>query len=356
MNTTASCVCDCAAKVDELQRKVTFLRNEIEQLKQECADLQAERDEAHFGVHWIKGNDKKTRFYTGLPTWSAFLFLCTFLMDKAQNLKAWKGEKYTTEATGSKPGPRPWRNLSVENMLFAVLVRLRLGLLGTDVAARFRMAESTYSRLFSTWILFLAKELPLLFPWPSRERINFFMPACFKRKFPTTRVIIDCFEIQMERPTSLLNKSKTFSNYKSRNTIKFLVGISPSGLVTFLSDAWGGRVSDKAITEQSGLLDLLEKGDSVMADKGFDIEDILAPIGVKLNIPPKLGKNDQLTAAEVEVTRRIAEVRIHVERAIGRARDYHMLNNVFPVSMCGLATQIVHVAFFLTNFDEPLVR
>ena len=66
-----------------------------------------------------------------------------------------------------------------------------------------------------------------------------------------------------------------------------------------------------------------------MADRGFDIADILPP-GVTLNIPPFKDQRDQLTAKESEETARIASVRIHVERAIRRLKNCHLLDGVLP--------------------------
>ncbi|XP_033739285.1 THAP domain-containing protein 3-like [Pecten maximus] len=58
-------------------------------------------------------------------------------------------------------------------------------------------------------------------------------------------------------------------------------------LERFTSDE--SSISDKEITRVSGLLDLLDVGDEVMADKGFLIQDLLQKVGVKLVIPPFLG-------------------------------------------------------------------
>ena len=86
-------------------------------------------------------------------------------------------------------------------------------------------------------------------------------------------MIIDCFEVFIERPSNLLARASTWSSYKHHNTIKPLIGITPQGVISFLSDAWGGRVSDKYLTEHSGILDKLLPGNVVLADRGFDISD-----------------------------------------------------------------------------------
>ena len=77
------------------------------------------------------------------------------------------------------------------------------------------------------------------------------------------------------------------------------MGISPGGVVIFVSKLWGGHVSDKDITQKCDILELLEPGDNVMANKGFDIKNVLAPLGVHLNIPPFLSQKKQLSSKQV---------------------------------------------------------
>lgn len=84
----------------------------------------------------------------------------------------------------------------------------------------------------------------------------------------------------------------TFSSHKNTNTYEVLMGISPSGAVTFVSKVYPGSISDSKLT-RSGILDLLQSGDSVMADHGFDIQD-LTLINVKLKIPPFSRKKTSL--------------------------------------------------------------
>ena len=179
------------------------------------------------------------------------------------------------------------------------------------------------------------------------------MPLEFSRS-PSTRVIIDCTEVFIEVLSSMKSQSETWSNYMRHNTFKVLVGVSPNGQVIFISKLWGGRVSDKVISQKSGILVLADARD-IMADRGFHIKDILPP-GVDLNFPPFEGTRQQLTAKEVEETAKIASVRIRVERAIGRIKKYHILDGVLPINLAHAAEQICTVCSYLTNYLPPLLE
>ena len=136
----------------------------------------------------------------------------------------------------------------------------------------------------------------------------------------------------MERPSSLLSQSSTFCTYKNRNTVKVLIGIMPSGAIFFASDCYEGSISQKLV-EVSGLLEELEPGDEIMADKGFLIQDTLAPLGVRLNVPPLLKANSQMAAEDVILTKKIVQLRIHVEQAIGRVKEFRILHGVLMAAM-----------------------
>lgn len=105
----------------------------------------------------------------------------------------------------------------------------------------------------------------------------------------------------------------------------------------------------------SGFLELLEKGDDVMADRGFLIRDLVTLRNATLNIPP-FAHGKQLPQAAVTKTRRIAALRIHVERAIGRLKQFRMLADSIPAQMNPLLSLSVKIAAALCNLDKPLCK
>lgn len=91
-----------------------------------------------------------------------------------------------------------------------------------------------------------------------------------------------------------------------------------------------------------------------MADKGFTIEDVL-PLGASLNIPPFLGMSDQMPAEDVIKTQEIASLRIHVERAINKIKNFLIFDGVIPISQFCIANQMRCVRAMICNFQDPII-
>lgn len=233
-------------------------------------------------------------------------------------------------------------------------MRIKHGLTGRFLADVFGVSNTLVTKIFVTWTAFLSLELQHLIHWPTRAQIR-----CLgvSRIILTQakRVVIDCTEFQLEKPKTTTAQIQTWSEYKQRNTLKALVGISPSGAFTFVSKLWSGNISDKEITKQSGFLNLLEPGDDVMADRGFRIRDYCTERGCTLNIPP-FSKGRPLTSKQVTRTRRIASARIHVERAIERLKNFHFLQKVIPLTVKMTVDNVVMICAAICNLYPKLVR
>ncbi|XP_064456898.1 uncharacterized protein LOC135367532 [Ornithodoros turicata] len=182
------------------------------------------------------------------------------------------------------------------------------------------------------------------------------MPTEFLRKYASTRVILDATEIRCEVPSSLSLQSSTYSSYKSSNTCKGLIGVSPNGLVSFVSELFTGSTSDRECVSRNGFLGPdFEENDVVMADKGFLIADLLEKKGVLLNMPPFL-RDGTFSREEVLRTQEIASLRIHVERRIQRIKGYHIFDRPIPLPLAPTINQIWTVTAILTNFQSPLIQ
>ena len=227
----------------------------------------------------------------------------------------------------SKPGHRP--KLEELEQLFMFFTWLRLGFTQSYAGFLFNLPISTVCRYTITWSNYMYLKLESIPIWPTREQTDKTMPKCFKETYPLTRVILDCTELFCQRPSSLTIQSSLFSFYKHHVAYKGLVGISPSGAITFASQLFDDSISDVEIVRRSGILqkELWKSGDSVMADRGFTIAEELRNIGVSLNIPSLLSGRNQLTEEEVTESQTIAAVRIHVERAIQRIKIFRQIRN-----------------------------
>ncbi|CAH3173695.1 unnamed protein product [Porites evermanni] len=326
------------AQLDRQQIYMQDITDELSSTKGQLLSAQLTEDS-------FRDNDDKTKFYTGIPKFSLLMHVLNLI---APHIK-----RNTQNA------------LSQFQEFLLVLIRLKLNSPLQDLAYRFNISVPTAHRIFDRWIHVMSVRLKFLIQWPEHEELQATMPVVFQRNFgKKVAVIIDCFEIFTERPSSPIARAMTWSNYKHHNTVKFLIGVTPQVVISFISKAWGGRVSDKYLTENSGLLRKLLPGDIVLADKGFDIADSVGFYQARLHIPAFTRGKKQLSAEEAEETRKIANVRIHVERVIGLVRrKYTILQGILPIQLVtarqgdDLAPidKIAIVCCALTNLSESIV-
>lgn len=295
----------------------------------------------------LQDNSKLLVFYTGLQSFTIFMAIFEFVK---------KGIKHSG-----------YHKLSEYECFLLTLMKLRLNLSNYDLAFRFGISLSTAGRIFKKWIFVMNSRLgTTLVKWPNRDAIQRTMPFCFRVHYGLkVTAIIDCFELFIEKPSGLLAKACTWSQYKHYNTAKYLISITPQGVISFISRGWGGRASDQYITENSGFLRHVLSGDVILADRGFLVEESLGACGASLHIPAFTKGKDQLSALEIEKTRNIANVRIHVERVIGCVRQHFTIlsaTGVLPKEYYQykqddvvLLDAIVKVCCALTNMCEGVV-
>ena len=319
---------------NQLRDDYEALKRELYATQEENKHLKEQLKQSKFGFDSIKDTNAKIFFFTGLQSLQMVMWLLDIVKRSTLVLKG---------------------GLSWENHLLLVLMKVRLGLTNRDLAYRFGLPFSTVSKILRDWIPMLSSIVKPLIMWPSKDAVRANMPKCFEPKFRNCLCIIDCTEIFIERTHNLKARAETWSNYKHQNTMKYLIGITLAGAISFLSSGWGGRASDKVINFDSGFLGKLEHGDAILADRGFLVREDWAIVGATLRIPSFTKGKSQLPGSCVDTSRQLSRVRIHVERVIGQLKTFKILNTVIPISQVDMLDDILTICAGLTNLRGAVV-
>ncbi|KAL7286717.1 hypothetical protein TKK_0019021 [Trichogramma kaykai] len=245
--------------------------------------------------------------------------------------------------------------LSIRECILLTFVKLYQNVTYRVLSVYFGLTSAMAKKCFVRTLKELALVLKSVLRWPSKQEILSNMPKYFN-DYKETRIVLDCLEIPVKRSKCLKCRLLTYSNYKSRNTIKFMIGTTPSGLISYVSKAYGGRVSDKAIFKRSRLLNRMKRGiDAIMVDKGFLIHKECADLGIKLIRPPFLKKKSQLSHTEVTKRSDISAARVHVERRIQRIRKFAIMQGPLSTEIVPYINIIMTVICGLTNLYSPIL-
>ena len=257
-------ICTSSVMTEMTMEDLSRLEQDIQQLREDNRHLREAITRQALDEQSLESDNNKVRFFTGLPSFTILMALYNFICPCVKESLA---------------------GLPRFQQFLVVLIKLCLNIRNQYLGYQFGVHHSTISRYFKKWMDVMYVRMKPLIKWPEREELLKTMPIEFRKAFKKCIVIIDCFEVFIERP-SLKARAQTWSNYKHHNTVKFLIGIEPQGCISFISKGWGGRVSDKHLTENCGILDNMIPGDVILADRGFIVHEAAGVFCAEVKMPP----------------------------------------------------------------------
>ena len=168
---------DAATQTYYYDETTVALTEENKRLKNEITSLEEERDQlksSKLTADSLSGDDKKTKFLTGLPSHFVFITLFTFISPFVKAAKT---------------------SLTLKDEFLLVLMKLGLNLKDQDLGYRFNISQSTVNAIFTKWINAMYFRTKNLILFPDKETVLQIIPPVFKKHFPNLRCIIDCSEV-----------------------------------------------------------------------------------------------------------------------------------------------------------------
>ena len=164
-------------------------------------------------VNDIVSDDQSCKFYTGIPSIAILTVIFNLLLPFTKGMNYWRGSKNSKKKSHNRK-----RKLNTFEEFLLVLVRLRQGWSTVYLGKCFGISNALVSSIFNTWLALMFLIFKELMVWPSRIKVDFEMPVIFKKLYPKTRVILDCTEVFIQKP-SLPSTQKQHIQRTNRTTL-----------------------------------------------------------------------------------------------------------------------------------------
>lgn len=296
----------------------------------------------------VSAKDRIFREYTGVK----FQVLLA-LINLVSNFIYWDD--------GNKTFPNlPYRcrnfEMPLKDQILLTLIKLRCNFTIRHLSFLFGWSPSTISEIFRQNLNILNTLLKPLVNNHPNPALNLEVQAnCFQKPL-TNKVttIIDCTDIRITNHRDDFVKNKSFySEYRGGQTMKALIGMSPACVITFASSFFPGHTSDKAIVEESGFLNILHPGDTILADKGFKMFELLQKLpGVSLALPA-FKTDDHLAPHQIIRSKELSSGRSNIERLNERIKNFLIMGHLHH-HYHDIASDALIVICALVNLQNPI--
>jgi len=240
------------------------------------------------------------------------------------------------------------KTVTRENRLFMFLMIIKLNISYSALSAFFNISLSTVTRIFDDCLHSLSIKINHFLFWPDKSSIS--AAESLKINDPNFHYIIGSTEIKTEQPDTVEQRVFLYSRYERCYTIKFLVAITPNGIIRFVSSCYGGSKSDSLITNDSGILSEFESGDIVYAHERFlGTEASCENSNGNLGISPIL-HHDRFTGDEVMETHDTNDVNSEIERVFSRLKTHAILNKI-SIELMPVIDKVIQICCVLTNLQ-----
>lgn len=288
-------------------------------------------------------NDRALNAWTGIPTLAKLNSIISCV------------EIIYNRLHYSLPQSASMRQLSIEQKVTLCFVKLKTNLSFECISSFFEVSPNSCCRAFTSVIPLIREALQCVVYFPSVKEIRSNLPSCLRTD--TIRGVLECIEVNIRIRKCTNCRSSSYSGYKQSDTTKFLICITPGGLISYVSNGYSGNSTDKFIFNNENLINQFDSGDTIIVNKGFLIEEETKAKGIKIIRPTSFQSNQmQLNEADVITNTKIAVVRVHVERAIEKMTMFAMLSGSVDYNVLPCVDDIVYIIASTVNLSTPFLK